>query len=163
MGTMNESQYGNDFVTLTDDEGNEIELEHLDTLEYEGTTYMAFIPAEMSLDEEYHLMILKVETDEESQEEILATVEDEDVLDAVFEPFSQRLEDYFDGSDELTEEEELRRKGIDSILLRRWSCGDAGPFLTHKVTKRDCVFCCGLQASRRLVRAEVGSAETAKS
>ena len=111
MGTMNESQYVNDFVTLTDDEGNEIELEHLDTLEYEGATYMAFIPAEMSLDEEYHLMILKVETDEESQEEILATVEDEDVLDAVFERFSQRLEDYFDGSDELTEEEELRREG----------------------------------------------------
>ena len=54
---------------------------------------------------------LKVETDEESQEEILATVEDEDVLDAVFERFSQRLEDYFDGSDELTEEEELRREG----------------------------------------------------
>ena len=107
MGTMNESQYGNDFVTLTDDEGNEIELEHLDTLEYEGATYMAFIPAEMSLDEEYHLMILN----EESQEEILATVEDEDVLDAVFERFSQRLEDYFDGSDELTEEEELRREG----------------------------------------------------
>ena len=60
---------------------------------------------------EYRATLVKVETDEESQEEILATVEDEDVLDAVFERFSQRLEDYFDGSDELTEEEELRREG----------------------------------------------------
>ena len=80
MGTMNESQYGNDFVTLTDDEGNEIELEHLDTLEYEGATYMAFIPAEMSLDEEYHLMILKVETDEESQEEISQALKGADMV-----------------------------------------------------------------------------------
>ena len=32
--------YGADFITLTDDEGNEFELEHLGTLEREGTVYM---------------------------------------------------------------------------------------------------------------------------
>ena len=38
-------EYGNDFITLTDEEGNQIELEHLDTLEYNGETYMAFVEA----------------------------------------------------------------------------------------------------------------------
>ena len=40
-------EYGNDFITLTDEDGNEIELEHLDTVEYNNQTYMAFLPAEM--------------------------------------------------------------------------------------------------------------------
>ena len=38
-------EYGNDFITLTDEDGNEIELEHLDTVEYNGQTYLAFLPA----------------------------------------------------------------------------------------------------------------------
>lgn len=109
MSTLSQNQdgYGNDFLTLTDDEGNQLELEHLDTLEYEGENYMAFIPAEMSLSDEYELMILRVEPDEQTGEEILATVEDEDLLEKVFEIFSQRLEDYY----EELEEEEARKEG----------------------------------------------------
>ena len=37
-------EYGADFITITDEDGNEFELEHLDTLEYNGETYMAFFP-----------------------------------------------------------------------------------------------------------------------
>ena len=48
----NQNEYGNDILTLTDDDGNTLELEHLDTLEYQGDTYMAFIPAEMSVEDE---------------------------------------------------------------------------------------------------------------
>ena len=36
--------FGPNFVTLTDDEGNDVELEYVDALEYNGTTYMAFFP-----------------------------------------------------------------------------------------------------------------------
>ena len=46
-------EYGNNFVVLTDENGKEIELEHLDTVEYNGQTYMAFIPAEMSVEDAY--------------------------------------------------------------------------------------------------------------
>ena len=60
---MSES-FGPDFITITDEDGNEIELEFLDTLEYNGQTYMAFFPAvEEDADEEgedYGLIILKV-------------------------------------------------------------------------------------------------------
>ena len=44
-------EYGPNFVTLTDEEGNDIELEYIDALEHNGTTYMAFFPVveELSL------------------------------------------------------------------------------------------------------------------
>ena len=73
------SDYGNDFVVLTDDEGNEYEFEHLDTLEQNGETYMAFIPAEMSLEDEAELVVLKL-INEGTDDEMLASVDDEDEL-----------------------------------------------------------------------------------
>ena len=93
-------EYGNDYVTLTDENGNELELEHLDTLEYNGNTYFAFIPAEMQLEESYQLIIMKSE--EENGEEILVTLDDEDELDEMFQIFSERLEETFE--DEMPEE-----------------------------------------------------------
>ena len=42
-------EYGSDFISVTDDDGNSFELEHLDTLELDGETYMAFLPADMAL------------------------------------------------------------------------------------------------------------------
>ena len=38
-------QYGSDFMTIVDEDGTEFELEVLSTLEYDGCTYMAVIPA----------------------------------------------------------------------------------------------------------------------
>ena len=97
-------EYGNDYIVLTDEDGNELELEHLDTVEYNGGTYMAFIPAEMDLQESYELIIMKIE--EENGEEILVTLDDEDELDEMFQIFSERLEDEFEdaGDDELQKE-----------------------------------------------------------
>ena len=89
-------EFGPTFITVTDDEGNEIELEHLDTLEIEGTVYMAFFPAQFADaeeepvdDEEYGLIILKVVR--QNGEELLATVDDEDELEAVYEQFMEIL------------------------------------------------------------------------
>ncbi len=88
-------EYGNNFVVLTDENGKEIELEHLDTVEYNGQTYMAFIPAEMELDDAYELMIMKVEL-EENGEEALVTLDDEDEEAEMFQIFSERLEETFE-------------------------------------------------------------------
>jgi uncharacterized protein YrzB (UPF0473 family) len=83
-------QYGNDYISVTDDDGNEFELEHLDTIEYNGALYMAFLPADMNEDsEDYGMVILKVI--EENGEEILATVDDEQELEAVYNTFMQQL------------------------------------------------------------------------
>ena len=56
-------EYGNDFVTLIDEDGNEVEFEHIDTVEYEGVTYLAFIPAELSVEEDAEVVIMQVVTD----------------------------------------------------------------------------------------------------
>ena len=89
-------EYGNDIVTITDDDGNEYVLEHLHTLEYKGSFYMAFVPTDMDEDDEdYGLIILKVI--EENGEEILGSVDDQDELEEVYELFAAVL---FDDDDE---------------------------------------------------------------
>ena len=97
-------EYGNDFVVLTDEDGREIELEHLGTVEYNGQTYMAFLPTEMSLDDAYELIIMKVELEDDG-EEMLVTLDDEDEEAEMFQIFSERLEETFEEEDEAPEEE----------------------------------------------------------
>ena len=90
-------EYGPDFITLTDAEGNEFELEHLGTLEYNGNVYMSFVPADMDEeDEDFGLILLKVV--EKDGEELLADIDDEEELNAVYEQFMDVLfEDEEDG------------------------------------------------------------------
>ena len=81
---------GNDFISVTDEDGNEFELEHLDTIEYNGGLFMAFLPADMDEDhEDYGMIILKVI--EENGEEILATVDDDSEMEAVYNAFMEQL------------------------------------------------------------------------
>lgn len=76
-------QFGSDFLTIEDEDGTEYELEVLSTLEYNGSTYMAVIPASESQDAlELEVSILKSE--EEDGEPILCAVEDEEELQAVY-------------------------------------------------------------------------------
>ena len=84
-------EYGNDFVTLIDEDGNEVEFEHIDPVEYEGVTYLAFIPAELSVEEDAEVVIMQVVTDENG-EELLEGVEDDDIADAVFNIVMERAE-----------------------------------------------------------------------
>ena len=88
-------EYGPNFVTLTDDEGKDIELEYIDALEYNGTTYMAFFPVveedseEEENEEEYGLIILKSQM--ENGEEFLVTIEDEEEIDKVYDLFMEQI------------------------------------------------------------------------
>ena len=80
-------EYGPDFVTVTDEDGNEFELEHLGTLD---NTYMAFVPADMDEDDEdFGLILLRVA--EENGEQILADIDDQEELDQVYEQFMTQL------------------------------------------------------------------------
>ena len=85
-------EFGPNFVTLTDDEGNDIELEYVDALEHNGTTYMAFFPAveEDEADEEdLGLVILKsIMVDGEEQ---LSTLDSDEELDRVYDLFMEQL------------------------------------------------------------------------
>ena len=76
-------EYGSDFITITDEDGKEYELEVLSTLEYNGETYLAVVPAAESQDElELEVSILK--SVEEDGEPLLCGIEDEEELEAVY-------------------------------------------------------------------------------
>ena len=75
-------QYGSDFITIVDEDGTEYELEVLSTLEYNGETYMAVVPAGSGDEEELEVSILK--NVEEDGETILSAIEDEAELEAVY-------------------------------------------------------------------------------
>lgn len=85
-------EYGNDIITVTDDDGNEFVLEHLGTLDYKGETYMAFLPTDISEDDpDFGIIILKVVV--ENGEETLGSVDDRDELKEVYDEFSKVLFD----------------------------------------------------------------------
>lgn len=76
-------QYGSDFITISDEDGKEYELEVLSTLEYDGNTYLAVIPAGESMDL-LQLEVSILRSTEEDEEPILEAVEDEAELQAVY-------------------------------------------------------------------------------
>ena len=77
-----EQQYGDDLITITDEDGTEYELEVLARLEFEGSEYLALTPADAQDAEEMEVSILKAI--EEDGEEILAAIEDDDELERVY-------------------------------------------------------------------------------
>ena len=77
-----EDNYGSDFMTIVDEDGTEFELEVLSSLEYNGCTYLAVIPAGAGEDEDLEVSILKSE--EEDGEPLLCAIEDESELEAVY-------------------------------------------------------------------------------
>ena len=99
--------FGPDFITVTDEDGNECELELIDSLEHNGITYHALFPAVGENeetgepldvdadDEEYGLVIMK--TIEENGEELLSTPDTDEELDEVYQLFMER---FFQDDDE---------------------------------------------------------------
>ena len=77
-----DNQYGSDFMTIVDEDGTEFELEVLSTLEYNGFTYLAVIPA--GSDEEQDLEVSILKSIEEDGEPILCAIEDEAELQGVY-------------------------------------------------------------------------------
>ena len=99
---MDENFEGEDLdnvVILNDEDGNEVRFEFLDLIELNNEEYVVLLPVveEGEEEEEGEIVILKVEdTDEDSDEESYVSVEDEDVLNEVFEIFKERFKDDFD-------------------------------------------------------------------
>ena len=100
-------EFGPDFITVTDEDGNEFEREMVDSLEHNGVTYFALFPAVGedeetgepidvdADDEEYGLVIMKAI--EENGEEILSTPDSDEELEEVYALFMER---FFEEEDE---------------------------------------------------------------
>ena len=78
-------------LSLTDEEGNEVEFELIDSVDYEGVEYLILLPPEEEASEG---VILEVEPHADGTENYL-TVDNEDVLNAVFGIFKERFADFF--------------------------------------------------------------------
>lgn len=76
-------------LTLTDENGQDVDFEYLDCLEYQGKEYLVLMPAE---EDSTEIVILEVEPVDEENENYLA-VEDDAVLDAVYSIFKEKYKD----------------------------------------------------------------------
>ncbi len=90
-------------ITLQDEDGNEREFEHLASLEWNGSTYVALVPADLEPEElvesDAELVILKTVPDENG-EDILSTIDDDAEYDSVAKEFESLLEDEYEIQDE---------------------------------------------------------------
>lgn len=87
-------EFGGDYITIADEEGNEFELEILDVLDVDGVSYTVFVPAdieEMDVnDPDYGLIFLR--NREENGEEFFDSIDDDAELDRVYELYNQLLD-----------------------------------------------------------------------
>ena len=99
---MNENYEGEELdniVILNDEDGNEVKFEFLDLIELDNEEYVVLLPiSEEGEEEEGEVVILKVEDndDEDSEEESYVSIEDEDILNKVFEIFKEKFKNDFD-------------------------------------------------------------------
>jgi uncharacterized protein YrzB (UPF0473 family) len=87
-----------DVVVLVDENGEEVEFEHIDTIEMNGNEYVVLAPISEEDDEEpdeEEVVILKVEHGEDGEDTFI-TIEDEEEMDDVFDEFQSRMEDLFE-------------------------------------------------------------------
>ena len=86
-------EFGPTFITVTDEDGKELGLEYVDSLEHNGQVYQAFFPAETEGENEDDpdngLVILKVI--HEDGEDLFSTLDSDEEIDTVYELFMEQL------------------------------------------------------------------------
>lgn len=83
-----QEEEANNIITFIDENGEEVAFEYMDCIEYQGKEYLALLPVE----EEGSVVILEVEPVDEENENYIS-VEDEEILNAVYGIFKDRFKD----------------------------------------------------------------------
>lgn len=89
-----------DFLTLEDEDGQEVTFEVIDATEVNGTRYLAVIPYQedpASLQEDAELILMRIGTDDEG--EYMDIVDDDEELLTVGKVFEERLRAMYDIDD----------------------------------------------------------------
>ncbi len=88
-------------IVLNDENGNEVQFEFLDLIEYESEEYVVLLPVvEEGEEDDGEVVILKVDDSEEnSEEESYVSVDDEATLTAVFDIFKEKFKEEFNFTD----------------------------------------------------------------
>ncbi len=87
-------------IVLNDEEGKEVQFEFLDLIEYEGEEYVILLPIEENEEETGEVVILKLEDTDSEDEESYVSVDDQDILNKVFDIFKEKFKDEFNFIDE---------------------------------------------------------------
>ena len=84
-------------IVLNGENGEESKFEFLDLIEYEGEEYVVLLPVEeeQNDDDAGEVVILKLEDTDSDDEESYVSVDDEEVLNKVFELFKDKFKDEF--------------------------------------------------------------------
>lgn len=77
-----EQDFGDNYISITDEDGKEYELEVLAELEYNDNRYLALVPADADDSEDLEVSILRAF--EENGEQMLEAIEDDEELEAVY-------------------------------------------------------------------------------
>ena len=91
-----ENMENDNIIVLTDEDGVDVEFEFCASVEYESNEYVVLLPTE---DDDGEVVILQVVEDENASDEDEVTyvgVDDDDVLQAVFDLFKEQAGDEFD-------------------------------------------------------------------
>lgn len=102
-GSINdyEDEELNNIIILSDENGEDVEFEFLDLIEYDSEEYIVLLPvAEDEEEQDGQVVILKVESTENEDEESYVSVDDEEVLNEVFQIFKEKFKDEFNFTDE---------------------------------------------------------------
>ena len=94
LNNIPEGEELDNIIILNDEDGNEVEFEFLDLIEFEGEEYVVLLPVEETEDAG-EVVILKLEDTESEDEESYVSVDDEEVLNKVFEIFKEKFKDDF--------------------------------------------------------------------
>ena len=94
-----------EIITLTDENGEDMDFEFLDQIDYEGKRYAVLLPPIEDVEgeeenEDEEVLILQVEDDENEDTESYVFVDDDNILSAVFDIFKEKFKDEFDFTEE---------------------------------------------------------------
>ncbi len=87
-------------IILNDEDGNEVQFEFLDLVELDSEEYVVLLPTSEEEEDEGEVVILKVEDTDSEDEESYVSVDDEEILNKVFEQFKEKFKDEFNFTDE---------------------------------------------------------------
>ena len=85
---MDEMDNEGTLITLEDEEGNEIEFEFLDVIEYEGEEFIVLIENDEDADE---VVILQINAIDDETDEYVS-IDDEELLDKIFDIFKKKYD-----------------------------------------------------------------------
>ena len=99
MADENMELENDNIIVLTDEDGVDVEFEFCASIEYEGSEYVVLLPTDDDDGEVVILQVIEGESADEDDEVTYVGVDDEDVLQNVFELFKEQAGDEFDFDD----------------------------------------------------------------